>query len=71
VSLLDIDTPENERLWTSELGVSMPALQLALYRFGPRLNDLREELGMARVYIFPRDDRAMQRFLDNGLIERH
>jgi hypothetical protein len=37
---------------------------------GSRFNDIREELGMARLYIFPRDDRVMQRFLQNGLLER-
>jgi hypothetical protein len=68
--IVDADTPERARIWTQELGVSLPALQLALHRAGPLLNDIRQELGMARVYIFPRDDRVMQRFLNNGLIQR-
>jgi hypothetical protein len=68
--IVTMDTPEHARLWMAELGVSLPTLQLALNRVGNRLNDVREELGMARLYIFPRDDRVMQRFLSNGLIQK-
>jgi hypothetical protein len=68
--IVDVDTPEHARLWTQELGVSLPRLQLALHRVGPLLNDIREELGMARIYFFPRDEHVMQRFLNNGLIQR-
>lgn len=49
-----------------ELGVSLPALKLALHKAGPVLNDIRAELGLARVHIFPRDDRVMQQMLAHG-----
>jgi hypothetical protein len=68
--IVDIATPERASLWMHELGVSLPTLQLALRRAGPLLNDLREELGMARVYVFPRDDKVMQRMVANGIIQR-
>ena len=32
--------------------------------------DIQEELGLARVYFFPRDEHIMQRYLNNGLIQR-
>jgi preprotein translocase subunit SecD len=53
--IVDIATPERASFWTRELGVSLPSLLVALHRVGPLLNDVREELGMARVYIYPRD----------------
>lgn len=68
--IVDLDTPEEAKLWQDELGVSLPALRVAMYRVGPRLNDIREELGMARIYIFPRDHVVMERFITNGLLQR-
>jgi hypothetical protein len=66
--LVALDTPEQAALWTSELGVSLPRLKLALHFAGPVLNDVRAELGLARIYIFPRDHRVMQRMLAHGAI---
>ena len=64
--LVTLDTPEQAGLWMKELGVSLPVLKLALRKAGPVLNDIRAELGLARVYVFPRDDRVMQRMLAHG-----
>jgi hypothetical protein len=66
--LVSLDTPEQAALWTSELGVSLATLKLALHNAGPVLNDIRAELGLARIYIFPRDDRVMQRILSHSAI---
>ena len=68
--IVSLDTPEQMQLWTNTFDVSLPGLQLAMSKAGSRFNDIREELGLARFYFFPRDDRVMQRFLDNGLLER-
>ena len=68
--IVSLDTPEQIQLWTKTFDVSLPGLQLAMSKAGSRFNDIREELGMARLYIFPRDDRVMQRFVENGLLER-
>jgi hypothetical protein len=53
---VSIETPEQAAMWVNELGISIPTLMLVLKKVGPRLNDVREELGMAWVYIFPRDE---------------
>ena len=68
--IVDIATPERASFWTRELGVSLPSLLVALHRVGPLLNDVREELGMARVYIYPRDEKVMERLVTNGTIKR-
>ena len=68
--IVDTGTAERALLWTQELGVTLPALEIALHRAGPLLNDVREELGMARLYIFPRDDKVMERLIANGMVQR-
>ena len=68
--IVGLDTPEKAKFWQDELGVSLPTLQVALHRAGPLLNDIREELGMARIYIFPRDHVVMERFITIGLMQR-
>ena len=68
--IVDIATPERANFWTRELGVSLPSLLVALHRVGPLLNDVREELGMARVYFYPRNQKVMERLLANGTIDR-
>ena len=68
--IVSFETPERIALWENELGVPYSVLQSAVRNAGPLLNDVREELGLARIYIFPRDDRMMQRMLANGAIQR-
>ena len=65
--IVDVDTPGDVQLWTTEFGISLPLLEAAIARAGNRFNDIREELGLARLYFFPRDDRVNQRFLQRGL----
>ena len=64
--LVTLDNPDEEALWTTDLGVSLPTLKLALHAAGPILNNVRAELGLARIYIFPRDDLVMQRIMTHG-----
>jgi hypothetical protein len=68
--LVTLETPEQAAFWVNEFGVSLPTLMLALHKVGPRLNDVREELGLARIYVFPRDTTIMQRMLANGILQR-
>lgn len=68
--IVSFETPERIALWENELGAPFSVLQSAVRNVGPLLNDVREELGLARIYIFPRDDRVMQRMLANGAIQR-
>jgi hypothetical protein len=56
-----LDTPEQQKLWMEELGVSAPTLDRVVKKAGPFLNDVRAELGLARIYLFPRDDLTLQR----------
>jgi hypothetical protein len=65
--IVSVETPERARLWTAEFDISLPSLELAIDRAGNRFSDIREELGMARIYFFPRDDRTNQRLLQRGL----
>jgi len=67
--IVSLETPEQVRLWTTQFGVSVSDLELAMARAGNRFNDIREELGLARIYFFPRDDRVMKRCVDNGVIK--
>ena len=67
--IVSLDTPELVRLWTKEFDVSLPGLQLAIAKAGNRFNDIREHLGLARLYFFPRDERV-QRFMQNDLLSR-
>jgi hypothetical protein len=68
--IVSLDTPEQVQLWTKEFDVSLPGLQLAMSKAGNRFNDIREQLGMARLYFFPRNDSVMHRLAENGPLER-
>jgi hypothetical protein len=52
--IVSLGTPEHVALWVNEFGVPYEAIRAAIQKVGPRFNDIRDELGMARVYIFPR-----------------
>jgi hypothetical protein len=67
--IVSLDTPELIQLWTNEFDVSVPGLQFAMSKAGNRYNDIRQQLGLARLYIFPRDERVMQRFVQHGLLQ--
>lgn len=69
--LVTVDTPEQAAMWMNEFGVSLPTLMLVLHKVGPRYNHVREELGMARVYLFPRTEVVMQRMIANGTLQRN
>ena len=68
--IVSLDTPEAAKLWTAQFNVSLAGLQLAIAKAGNRFNDIREELGMARLYFFPRDEHVMRRFVEHGLLQK-
>ena len=68
--IVTLETPDEVKLWTGQFGVSLPSLQVAIHKAGNRFNDIREQLGLARIHIFPRDDRLMQRLMDRGLLQQ-
>jgi hypothetical protein len=59
---VSIESPKERLLWANELGVSEKDLCLAVLNVGDRLNDVRAELGLAQILIFPSAQRDGRRF---------
>ena len=59
---VDIESPTARLFWTNELDVSEKDLRLAVLKAGCRLNDVRAELGLAQILIFPSAPRDARRF---------
>jgi hypothetical protein len=50
---VDIFDPTQRRMWARELEVTEADLCRAVLKVGQRLNDVRVELGLAEILIFP------------------
>jgi hypothetical protein len=50
---VDIFDPAQRQMWARELNVTEAALCKAVLYVGPRLNDVRSALGLAKIFIFP------------------
>ena len=59
---VSIESLTERMFWADELGVSEKDLCLAVLKVGGRLNDVRAELGLAQILIFPSTQRDARKF---------